>query len=98
YARALKMAQLYLKQVTRKEALTILTQHISRGAVDAKGAASRTAEQYVKSLQVASPVPKTLSAPLSPSTSHNREGDEDELIFADPKFWAPFVLIGDPQR
>ena len=45
---------------------------------------------------------KTLAAVHTPQTERNAPGEllpagqDDDLIFADPKFWAPFVLIGAP--
>jgi len=57
-AQALKRAQLYLRHLTRQEALAVLT-HLPNDSVGTSLA-----------------------------------GEDEERIFADPYYWAPFVLVG----
>ncbi len=92
YAAALKAAQLYLRQLTRKEALLILSQHIAQHTSAGEISPLRQADQYLKSF---ASQPLLVADPLSNPLLHGE--DDEALIFADPKFWAPFVLIGDPQ-
>ena len=92
YATALKAAQLYLRQLTRKEARLILSQHIAQQAFGGEISPLRQADQYLKSF---APQPLLAADPLSNPLLYSE--DDEEAIFADPKFWAPFVLIGDPQ-
>lgn len=68
YATALKASQLYLKNLTRSQVISLLSEH-----------------QIVQSAQN-----HAAYTELFPGT-HG-----DERIFADPKYWAPFILIGDP--
>lgn len=98
YATALKAAQLYLRQLTRKEALLTLSQHIAQHASGGEISPLRQAYQYLKSFATQPLLvddPGLTADPLSNPLLHGE--DDAEPIFADPKFWAPFVLIGDPQ-
>ena len=94
YPAALKEAQLYLKSLTRQAALEILTQHMAGTTTThtSDGFLQVQADSYLKTLAAVNATPREENAPgeLSPS------GHDDDLIFADPKFWAPFVLIGAP--
>lgn len=90
YATALKAAQLYLRNLTRAEARRALAQHWSGG--DAFDELLLLADKYLKGLAHTAE-PKEADA-HSHTTFHG-EHDNDK-IFADPKYWAPFVLIGDP--
>lgn len=92
YATALKAAQLYLKHLTRSEARTILTRHLANPAQISEQALLFQADRYLKSLSYQD----ELDDELDQTTLLPGESDDDK-IFADPKFWAPFVLIGDPQ-
>ena len=89
YATALKAAQLYLRNLTRQEALEILTAHI----VDGEFAdALLLADKYLKGL-----AREAESAATESKIAASEAGTADnEKIFADPRYWAPFVLIGDP--
>jgi CHAT domain-containing protein len=91
YPAAFKEAQLYLKRLTRKAAADILTRHRTDAGVDLPGGSSIPAGKYRQSA----------------NTPHSHTGisdkrllgeTENDAIFADPKYWAPFVLIGDPYR
>ncbi|MCB0081128.1 MAG: CHAT domain-containing protein, partial [Caldilineaceae bacterium] len=89
YATALKAAQLYLRNLTRREALEILAAHI----VDGEFAdALLLADKYLKGLasEVEPTATESKIAAAAATTADN------EKIFADPQYWAPFVLIGDP--
>lgn len=85
YAAALKASQLYLKHLTRQEALVILRRHL--GNEDAHRLS--TLERHQKSVLA-------IDAPLFALSSTDKGlsgSQEDEHVFSDPKFWAPFVLI-----
>ncbi|MEZ4660856.1 MAG: CHAT domain-containing protein [Caldilineaceae bacterium] len=89
YATALKAAQLYLRNLTRREAMAILAAHMDD---DESEDALLLADKYLKGL--APVVESTEAETASDASSTSR--DDDEKIFADPRYWAPFVLIGDP--
>ncbi|MEZ4866942.1 MAG: CHAT domain-containing tetratricopeptide repeat protein [Caldilineaceae bacterium] len=93
YATALKAAQLYLKNLTRRAALEILTQHMAQTGTADKQALLRQADHYLKSVTSQTIHQNGQTATADPL----HEAGDDDKIFADPKFWAPFVLIGDPQ-
>lgn len=109
YATALKTAQLYLKQLTRKEAVAILTRHLQRTerhlaaawlARDKQAEHRQTAAEHpLKALRVPATDPTSahLSHPNGLAEMHMPDADDDEPIFDDPRFWAPFILIGDPR-
>lgn len=61
-ARALKRAQLYLKNLTRKEAMEALAPRLGKEMANAE---KQTGEE------------------------------KDERLFADPFYWAPFILVGE---
>jgi CHAT domain-containing protein len=96
FAEALKEAQLYLKQLTYRQALTALagspsSTDTSLESTPAFGGSpslminvtrSQT-RSYLKGLQNDSS--ETPAAKLDP----------EARIFADPFYWAPFVLVGD---
>jgi len=65
FAEALKHAQLYLRNLTRKEALDIL---------DIKGSAPAGGKD---------------DGGMLPGE------EDDDKVFADPYYWAPFILVGD---
>ncbi|MBN1584735.1 MAG: CHAT domain-containing protein, partial [Anaerolineae bacterium] len=75
---ALKQAQLYLKDLTRKEAIDILKPYPPDQIVTSWGSAPSTDmvddSEYVERLPGAW---------------------EDEKIFADPFYWAPFILVSE---
>jgi CHAT domain-containing protein/tetratricopeptide (TPR) repeat protein len=93
YATALKAAQLYLKGLSRQAGLEILTQHLVNASGRTGGVSPQLqATHYLKTLlATAEPVDHLAADPLLPGEQ------ADEAIFADPTYWAPFVLIGDPQ-
>ena len=98
FAQALKRAQLYLRNLTRKEALAVLARFAedevlnrvsppgqSRPESPTPGAASQQAVACLRG-------PATQGGKPSVGTCLG-EGDDDR-IFADPYYWAPFVLVG----
>jgi len=110
YATALKTVQLYLKQLTRREAVAILTRHVEpnekAGQQRATGkVAITTHTEQNNTILHGSATEETLADNSQPNalpavqlSAVQLPGvDDDELIFADPQFWAPFILIGDPQ-
>jgi CHAT domain-containing protein len=99
FAEALKQAQLYLKNLTRRESQNLLVRFFAdelrhQAATSSKSLsdlavtemAFEQAGAYLKgvSTEEEGPEPETLQD----------EGDEAKL-FADPYYWAPFVLVGD---
>lgn len=92
YASAMKEAQLYLKNLTRKEAIDVLTGHLaSSHQLSDQVALTSTAEKYLKGMER---IAEQTTYELIPD--EHAGGNDDELVFTDPKYWAPFVLIGDP--
>ncbi|MEZ4707634.1 MAG: CHAT domain-containing protein [Caldilineaceae bacterium] len=89
YATALKAAQLYLRNLTRREAMQILSTHM---ADDESEDALVLADKYLKGL---APVAESTQSEFIDAAS-SANADDDEKIFAAPRYWAPFVLIGDP--
>jgi CHAT domain-containing protein len=99
FAEALKRAQLYLRDLTRKEALDVLVRFLADEILDSVAppgerrsdlpvaeAVLQRADAYLKGLAT-----KAGSDDVGRSLG---EGDE-ERIFADPYYWAPFTLVGD---
>ncbi len=99
FAAALKRAQLYLKNLTGKEALVIL----ARSLLAEKPASGSPLSQ-------SQPVPPTVEMAWQQAGAYLKgvapsgKSDKPEIslaeagdkkIFADPFFWAPFILIGD---
>src|SRR5205814_1821044 len=99
FAEALKRAQVYLMNLTRKEARDTLVRvtadellHPARPAETAPAeppriaAAASQTRAYLKGDGLADDAGRagTLSS-----------GPDDERVFADPYYWAPFILIGD---
>jgi CHAT domain-containing protein/tetratricopeptide (TPR) repeat protein len=98
FAEALKRAQLYLKNLTSKEALAVLARFLadeilnpvshpgeSRPELSTPVAVSQQASAYLKGLA-------TAGGNDSVETSLGEEGDD--RIFAAPYYWAPFILVG----
>jgi CHAT domain-containing protein len=99
FAEALKRAQLYLKNLTGKEAQDVLARSLadeildpatppseSRSDLLATDVASQQASAYLKGLATKGGKDSVVAS----------LGEKDEeRIFADPYYWAPFVLIGD---
>jgi CHAT domain-containing protein/tetratricopeptide (TPR) repeat protein len=99
FSEALKQAQLYLKRLTRQQALDALVNLMADDIVDRDGppstgqinqpiaeAASRRAGAYLKG-------PAATDTPGGVGVLSAKEGAE--TIFAEPYYWAPFILIGD---
>jgi CHAT domain-containing protein len=99
FPEALKGAQLYLKGLTRKQALNVLARLLadkilhpvtpvgeSRSESPAPVAVSQQAGAYLKGLA-------TKGGGDSDETSLGEK--DDDRVFADPYYWAPFVLVGD---
>jgi CHAT domain-containing protein/tetratricopeptide (TPR) repeat protein len=104
YAAALKAAQLFLKTLTRPAALAILQRHLTtaisqelpNGATlvtSNVGDPRHLAEHYLKGLQAKAPGQNQQSAPAL-STAGVLPQEQAEAIFADPIYWAPFILVG----
>jgi CHAT domain-containing protein/tetratricopeptide (TPR) repeat protein len=99
FSQALKQAQLYLKSLTQQQALDTLVNLLTNDITDREGppsvgqadqrvagAASRHASAYLK-------------GPAATDTLGGVEvlsaGDDAEMIFAEPYYWAPFILVED---
>jgi CHAT domain-containing protein/tetratricopeptide (TPR) repeat protein len=98
FAEALKRAQLYLKNLTSREALAVLARFLadeilnpvshpgkSRPESPTPVAVSQQASAYLKGLATSGGNDRV-------ETSLGEEGDD--RIFAAPYYWAPFVLVG----
>ena len=99
YAAALKEAQVFLKNLTRKDAVDLLSRYLVREEGDLAVAQHKStarlapaikqqAERYIIGLRTKG---ASNGYQIVPGT------EDDEKIFSAPWFWAPFVLIGDPQ-
>jgi CHAT domain-containing protein/tetratricopeptide (TPR) repeat protein len=99
YAEALKRAQIYLMNLTRRQARELLvhywtTEYLGHiPSVDtatprlpSRATLSRRAGAYLKGLAPAN---------TREQTETLLEGADDEHVFANPYYWAPFILIGD---
>jgi CHAT domain-containing protein/tetratricopeptide (TPR) repeat protein len=98
FAAALKLAQLYLMNLTRRQALDTLV-HImadeilgrtepirtSTSSAHARNSTSEHTDGYLKGLVSSGPntIPDSVLS-----------GADDDRVFADPYYWAPFILIG----
>jgi len=99
FAEALKRAQLYVRNLTRREIVDILRRFLvsapaapdSSPLVD-KGSAS------VEGVEM--PRQQARAYLKGPATSRllldEEAGHPEERIFADPYYWASFILVGDP--
>lgn len=98
-AEALKQAQLYLKDLTHKEAQDVLARFLadeilspatplgaSQSDLLATDVALQQAGTYLKGLATGGG---------KESVVISLDEMDDERIFADPYYWAPFVLVGD---
>ena len=98
FAEALKRAQLYLKNLTSKEALAVLARFLadeildpvlhpgnSQSELSAPVAVSQQASAYLKGLATSGGNDRV-------ETSLGEDGND--RIFAAPYYWAPFVLVG----
>lgn len=98
FAEALKQAQLYLKNLTRKETQDILVRFLADEILDPTTPLSE--DQYGLlaadvALQQANAYLKGLATKGKDSPEKSLGEADDERIFADPYYWAPFVLVGD---
>ena len=99
FADALKQAQLYLRNLTRKEALDIWVRFSMMSQAQAPSTAS--------DVDIPAPLFKTPVSQYGQAYLRGRpdeeqpsyradlhSGDDQEKIFADPFYWAPFILVG----
>jgi CHAT domain-containing protein len=96
YATALKEAQLYLRRLTRNEAAAILARHLAKSP-HAPGDGATLFQQANKYLESPAHTAGASPQPTGPIPPLPGDADDDQP-FADPKYWAPFVLFGDTQR
>jgi CHAT domain-containing protein/tetratricopeptide (TPR) repeat protein len=99
FAEALKRAQLYLRDLTRQEAVNVLARFLADEILDS-GMPSGESRSNVPTAEVvleqADAYLKGLATKGGGDEVGNSRGKEvEEKIFADPYYWAPFVLIGD---
>jgi CHAT domain-containing protein len=90
YAAALKAAQLYLKNLTRPEALAILMRYLSSSTGQPPDDQSMITQPSPHQKGFAPSGAAALAELLPP-------GADDDQPFAAPQYWAPFVLVGGPQ-
>jgi len=101
FAEALKKAQLYLKNLTRREAMEVLERFPADEGPTPTACAGRTRSEPTTPVMTS---PQT-SAYLKGSATEGGENrartssstsdeTDDDLVFADPYYWAPFVLVG----
>lgn len=85
-AEALRRAQVALMRMSRREAAEALAGVISANLLSPEGAQPDAA-----------PAPKsTRRKQPAPSITPNDNAQANDTIFADPYYWAPFMLVGDP--
>ena len=98
-AEALKQAQLYLKDLTRREALDVLVRFLADDILDPAKCASESRSEMLAgqvALGQADAYLKGMTAKGGRDSTGALLGEKDEAkIFADPYHWAPFVLVGD---
>jgi CHAT domain-containing protein/tetratricopeptide (TPR) repeat protein len=99
FAEALKCAQLYLMNLTRKEALELLISFMADevlGCGSLAGTGATNSPARPAPVRQAGAYLKGLPAPHAPAPAEALlAGPDDERIFADPYYWAPFILIGE---
>ncbi|MCG8351755.1 MAG: CHAT domain-containing protein [Chloroflexales bacterium] len=99
FAEALKRAQLYLRCLTHKQVLEILihclTEEILVHAAQPQTASTQR-DVLALAQQQAGTYAKSLNQDkISPQGEALSGAADDEQIFADPRYWAPFILIGE---
>ena len=101
FAEALKRAQLYLKHLTRREALEVLERYLAdepfnQGlmALNESGTGSLPAMRVNRQRARAYLKGSTAQDQRAKAETEPPEAD-NERIFADPFYWAPFILIGE---
>jgi len=87
-AAALRAAQLYLKQLTRRETLAILAQFDNQVTPTPHDAT-------VPVLHTKAPLPSLGDAATDRLADVLASSADDDPVFTDPYYWAPFILIGD---
>jgi CHAT domain-containing protein/tetratricopeptide (TPR) repeat protein len=95
FIEALKRAQLYLMRLTRQEAFDTLVGLLAADLVGPQIAPpdGMLAQSPTLALEVGRAYLKGL--PNQGAGTADAPGDPNDQIFADPYYWAPFVLIGD---
>jgi CHAT domain-containing protein len=81
------------------ECSTLLLMHNFYQAVQAGtnfSTALHQAQVYLKKLQRSTAVSELADIGILPSAAGLPEGYDVDRIFADPKYWAAFIMIGDP--
>jgi CHAT domain-containing protein len=96
FAKALKQAQLYLRSLTRLEAMDILARFLADEMLESvtspfESQPGRSAEEVT--LQQASAYLKR-ATPQGDGDEVEMTVDGEERIFAEPYYWAPFILVG----
>lgn len=99
FAQALKRAQLYLKNLTHKETLDVLVHCLADEILDPAERLSESRSDLLVTdvtMQRANAYLKGLATKGRMDSAETALGEEnDERVFSDPYYWAPFVLVGD---
>jgi CHAT domain-containing protein/tetratricopeptide (TPR) repeat protein len=95
FAEALKRAQLYLMRLTRQEAFDALVRLLVADLLGPPVAPLEDAHAPSLMLALEAGHAYLKGLPKQDSSTEDPPGDPEDLIFADPYYWAPFVLIGD---
>jgi CHAT domain-containing protein/tetratricopeptide (TPR) repeat protein len=99
FSEALKRAQLYAKNLTRREALEVLGRSMTDETPDSStppGAGRSDSPATVAALQHVRTYLKGLDSEGAIRIAATLMGSkDDEKIFADPYYWAPFIFVGD---
>lgn len=94
FAEALKRAQLYLMRLTRREAEEILVHLITEDLLNPLGQPAPDAQGHPSLLALEHGRAYLKTLPAISGEAATLPGNTGDLIFADPYFWAPFILIG----
>lgn len=99
FAEALKRAQLYLRSLTRRQVHKRLIHYRASDLLhDASPAGIKSADPALMSHieGQASPHVKGIGPTGSKDTAVITPENDNDLIFAAPFYWAPFIVIGEP--
>ncbi len=99
FAEALKQAQIYLRDLTRQEAVNVLARFLADEILDSgmpSGESRSNVPAAEVTLEQADAYLKGIATKGGGGEVGITQGKKvEEKIFADPYYWAPFILIGD---
>jgi CHAT domain-containing protein len=97
-AEALKEAQLHLKGLTRREAWSVMARLLTDKILSPITPLDKSSPEHrlpVGTTEKAGAYLKGPDAGGKDTAAPPPSPDDDEKVFADPYYWAPFVLVGD---